>query len=139
MKTGTRIVLFIVSLILFRLSMEIWLIRTELLLISDYGTVLGVCVLIVIALGSKRASTVLKKPFFKFLGNISYSTYLSHIAILYLAFFLLHDSLPVPLILPAYVVAVVVVSFFAWKAIELPSIALGRVWSNRFDTHRFRK
>lgn len=54
---------------------------------------------------------------------------------LYLTIFLLHDHLPIPAILPVYIIAVIVFSFVTWKVIELPSINLGRVLSNRLGSH----
>lgn len=136
LRKWKKIILFIVSCILFRFSMEIWLANKKLLLISDYGSVIGACGFMVMAFGSMKAATLLRKPFFKFFGNISYSMYLNHITMLYLTIFLLHDYLPIPVILPVYIASVIVFSLVTWKTIELPSIALGRVLSNRIGTHR---
>jgi peptidoglycan/LPS O-acetylase OafA/YrhL len=133
-KKRNKILLLVVSCILFRFSMEVWLADKRLLLVSDWGTVLGACGIMAIALGSVKASAVLKKPVFKFLGNISYSMYLNHITMLYLFIFLLHDNLPVPVILPIYIAAVIVFSAVTWRVIELPSIALGRVLSKMVGT-----
>ena len=131
MNKVTKVILFIVAIALNRASMEIWMINTKLLLISDYGTVFCVCYFMIAALGSGMFSNILKNPFFTFLGNISYSIYLNHITILYLSLFLLFNYLPVPAILPIYIIAAVIVSFITWKLIELPSIALGRALSNK--------
>jgi peptidoglycan/LPS O-acetylase OafA/YrhL len=131
LKKWKKIILLIVSCILFRFSMEIWLANKKLLLISDYGSVIGACGLMVMALGSMKAAALLKRPFFKFFGNISYSMYLNHITMLYLTIFLLYNYLPIPVILLVYLVSVIIFSFVTWKIIELPSIALGRVLSNR--------
>ena len=136
LKKGTKITLFIVSLLLFRISMEAWMVDMRWLLPSDYGSVLGACGLLIIALGSAKASALLRKPFFKFFGDISYSMYMIHITMLYLAFFLLYNHLPVPVILLVYVLAVIAASTIAWKVIELPSIALGRVLSKKLDSKR---
>jgi peptidoglycan/LPS O-acetylase OafA/YrhL len=42
----------------------------------------------------------------------------------------------VPVILLIYVLAVIAASTVAWKVIELPSIALGRVMSKKLDSKR---
>jgi peptidoglycan/LPS O-acetylase OafA/YrhL len=136
MKKWKKILLFIGSCILFRYSMEGWMINVKLLMVSDYGSVIGACGLMVIALGSMKAAALLRKPLFKFFGNISYSMYLNQITMLYLVIFLLYGSLPIPVILLVYLTSVVVFSFVTWKTIELPSIALGRVLSNRLRTHK---
>ncbi len=139
MKKVTKIILFIISILLYRFSQEIWMIKLNLLLISDYGTVVSVCIFMVMALSSGIFSNILKKPYLKFLGNISYSIYLNHITMLYLTFFLLYNYLPIPAILPVYITAAVIVSFLTWKFIELPCIALGRALSNRLNAYRLKK
>jgi peptidoglycan/LPS O-acetylase OafA/YrhL len=136
LKKWKKVTMFIVSCILFRFSMEVWLANKKLLLISDWGSVIGACGIMVIALGSVKAATLLRKPFFNFFGNISYSLYLNHITMLYLTIFLLHDYLPLPVILPVYIASVIVFSFITWKTIELPSIALGRVLSNKLGSYK---
>jgi peptidoglycan/LPS O-acetylase OafA/YrhL len=134
LKKEKKIILLIVSCILFRYSMELWLANIKLGLLWDYGSVIGACGLMVMARGSMKASTLLRKPGFKFFGNISYSMYLNHSTMLYLTIFLLHDYLPLLVILPVYIASVIVFSFVTWKTIELPSIALGRILSNRLGT-----
>lgn len=111
--------------------MEVWLVNPRALLISDWGSVIGVCGLMIVSLGSAKAGKLLRKPGFKFFGNISYSVYLNHIPMLYLTIFLLHDYLPLLLILPVYIALVIMFSFVTWRLIERPAIALGRFLSNR--------
>ena len=136
-KKVIKTIFFIIAIILYRLSQEVWMINAKLLLISDYGTVLAVCYFMIAALGSGKFANMLKKPFFKFLGDISYSIYLNHITMLYLSLYLLYNHLPVPLILLIYVIAAVIFSFITWKVIELPAISLGRTLSNKIKGHKF--
>ena len=131
LRKRTKIVLFIVSCLLYRISMEVWMAKPKLLLLSDWGSVIGACGIILTALGSVKAGTILRKPVWRFLGTISYSMYLNHIGMLYLAIFLLRDYLSVVAILPIYVATVIIFSFLTWKTIELPFISLGRVLSKR--------
>ena len=112
--------------------MEVWIVKPKLLLPSDWGSVFGACGIILTTLSSVKAGTFLRKPVWHFFGNISYSMYLNHIGILYLAIFLLHKYLPILAILPIYVATVVMFSLVTWKTIELPSIAMGRGVSKRF-------
>ena len=133
-KKAVKIILFIIAIILYRLSQEIWMINTKLLLISDYGTVFSVCFFMVAALYSGKFSNMLNKPIFKFFGNISYSVYLNHITVLYLSLYLLYNHLPVPVILLIYIVVAIIFSFITWKVIELPSILLGRKLSNKIKS-----
>ena len=135
LKKWKKITLLIVSCILYRFSMELWLANAKLGLVWDYGTAIGACGFMVMALGSLKAATLLEKPFFRFFGNISYSMYLNHITMLYLSFFLLYGKIPVPAILLIYLVLVVVFSSITWKTIERPSITLGRVWSDKLKKH----
>jgi peptidoglycan/LPS O-acetylase OafA/YrhL len=130
MKKPLKITLFVVSFILFRLSMDLWHLNNNLFLIFDYGSALSACVFIVIALGSVKASRILNKPVFNLFGKISYSMYLNHITVLYISFFILYPFVSIPLIGLIYVSLVVVFSYFFWKYIEQPSISLGRVLSS---------
>ncbi len=125
-----KVILFLSALFLFRAPMEFW-VRNLDNVFFDYGSALGACGFMVISLGSAKASIILNKPFFRLLGNISYSLYLYHIIILYLAFYLLYPFIPIPVLSIIIVVSLVVFSFFSWKYIELPSITLGRVLSKR--------
>jgi peptidoglycan/LPS O-acetylase OafA/YrhL len=129
MKKPLKITIFIVSIILFRLSMDLWHLNNNLFLIFDYGSVLSACVFMVISLGSLKASKFLNKPVFNLLGKISYSMYLNHITVLYITFFTLYPYVPIPVIGIIFVILVVMFSYLSWKFVELPSIALGRVLS----------
>ena len=122
-----KIVLFIVCILLFRVSMEVWTVKIKLLLLSDYGTALGACGFMVIALGSPKVSNILKTSFFNLIGNISYSIYLNHITVIYIVFFTLYPLLSLPVLLVVVLATVIAVSYLTWKFIELPSIALGRI------------
>ena len=115
--------------------MELWLANIKLGLIWDYGSVIGACGLMVIALGSVKTATLLRKPVFKFFGNISYSMYLNHITMLYLSIFLLYGIIPLPMILLVYIVLVIAFSSITWKIIELPSITMGRIISDKLKRH----
>jgi peptidoglycan/LPS O-acetylase OafA/YrhL len=126
-----KIALLLVSIILFWISMDLWLLNMKYFLLYDYGSALGAFGIIVITLGSGKASTQLTKPFFKLLGDISYSIYLNHIAVLYLVFYLLYPALPIPVIGVILLVSVIVFSFINWMCIERPSIALGRMLAKK--------
>jgi peptidoglycan/LPS O-acetylase OafA/YrhL len=130
-----KIIMFIVSLLLCRGSMELGQVNTKLCLLFDYGAVLGGCILMIITLGSVTALRILKKPFFSLLGNISYSMYLNHITILYLAFYFLYPAVNLPLLLVIVLIAVVFMSYLTWKYIEKPAIALGKVLAHATTRH----
>jgi peptidoglycan/LPS O-acetylase OafA/YrhL len=134
MKKPLKITLFIVSIIMFRLSMDLWHLNNNLFLFWDYGSALSACVFIVISFGSLKASRFLNKPVFSLFGKISYSMYLNHITVLYLTFFLLYPYVPIPIIGLIFVILVVIFSYFSWKYVERPSIALGRVLSNKMTS-----
>jgi peptidoglycan/LPS O-acetylase OafA/YrhL len=119
--TVVKILLLLFAVVLYRISME----ATNAFLV-DYGVACGVAVFIISALGSRRISTILRKPLFAFLGKISYAMYLNHLSVIYLVLYLCYPALPLwPLCLVVIAITVMLSSIF-WKFIERPSISLGR-------------
>jgi peptidoglycan/LPS O-acetylase OafA/YrhL len=106
---------------LYRISME-----SPIVFLRDYGSAAGGAVFIVFALGSGRISTILRKPMFTFLGNISYAMYLNHLSVIYFLLSLCYPVLPLWPLCLAVVALTVLISFPFWRYIERPSISLGR-------------
>ena len=81
---------------------------------------------IVFALGSGRISSLLRKPAFTFLGNVSYAIYLNHLSVVYFLFSLCFPALPLWPLLLALIALTLLVAYPFWRYIERPSISLGR-------------
>jgi peptidoglycan/LPS O-acetylase OafA/YrhL len=119
--TVVKILALLLAAVLYRISME----ATNAFLL-DYGVACGGAAFIVSALGSRRISTLLRKPLFAFLGKISYAMYLNHLSVIYLVLYLCYPALPLWALCLVVIAITVMLSSFFWKFIERPSISLGR-------------
>lgn len=102
-------------------------------ILSDYSVVIGSVLFITIAISSSTVSKLLVKKPIVFLGKVSYSLYLYHLTILFSLVYVLYDVLPIYIIYLITVPCAILISFFSYKYIELPSIILGRKISNKFE------
>ena len=109
------------ALVLYRVSME-----SPVVFLRDYGSAAGGAAFIVYALGSGRISSVLRKPVFTFLGNVSYAIYLNHLSVIYLLLSLCYPVLPLCPLLLAIIALTLLVSYPFWRYIERPAISLGK-------------
>jgi peptidoglycan/LPS O-acetylase OafA/YrhL len=113
--------LLLSALALYRIPME-----SSTFFLRDYGSAAGGAVFIVVALGSGEISELLRNRVFTFLGNISYSVYLNHLAVIYFFISLGYPLLPLWVLLPAIVAVTLLVSYPFWRWIERPAISLGK-------------
>jgi peptidoglycan/LPS O-acetylase OafA/YrhL len=118
---AAKIFVLLFALALYRISME-----SPIVFLRDYGSAAGGAVFIVFALGSGRISSLLRKPAFTFLGNVSYAIYLNHLSVVYFLFSLCFPALPLWPLLLALIALTLVVAYPFWSYIERPSISLGR-------------
>ena len=125
-STAAKYAILFFALVLYRVSME-----SQAVLLRDYGAATGAAVFIVFALASGRISTLLRKPTFTFLGNISYAMYLNHLTILVLVMFLGYRFLSLWPLCLVIVASILAFSFPFWRWIERPSISLGRLLVRR--------
>lgn len=92
----------------------------------DWLTLPGALVVVIFALQSTRARTVLMRPFLQFLGRISYSLYLIHPLVQLGVIHALHRHLPLPATLAVALIATLPVAVLSYRFIELPAIKLGQ-------------
>lgn len=119
----------VIAMVVYRISME-----SPIPFLRDYGQACGAVVFIVSALGSGRISTILSKPLFTFLGNVSYAVYLNHLSVIYLLLPACYPVLPLWPLCIAVVATTLLISFPFWRYIERPSISLGRYLVQRTGT-----
>jgi len=101
--------------------------------ISQWITALGAGGLMIICMNSSSCERVLHWPPIHFLGEISYSLYLWHFVVLLYCVHLLYGKIPLWEILCLVFVLSIIVSWFSYRWIELPSMNLGRKLSNPFQ------
>ncbi|MFD2332194.1 acyltransferase family protein [Cohnella sp. GCM10020058] len=93
---------------------------------QDYTIVAGIVSFLMIALGSKKMSSLLSLKITRFFGDISYSLYLWHIIVLIGAIHLLHGVLPLVIIVLLVFCVTVAISWLSYRYIELPAIKMGK-------------
>ncbi len=86
----------------------------------------GAVVLILWLLASSRAQRVMEWPPLVFLGRISYSLYLLHLLVLFALVRIASPALSVYLLLPAALVLSIGLAWLSYRAVELPSMRLGK-------------
>jgi peptidoglycan/LPS O-acetylase OafA/YrhL len=96
-------------------------------------TALGAGGLIVICINSQTCKRVLYWPPIHRLGQMSYSLYLMHLVVILVCLHLLRGKIPMAAILLLVLVLAMVVSWFSYRWIELPSMNQGRKLSNAFQ------
>jgi peptidoglycan/LPS O-acetylase OafA/YrhL len=102
--------------------------------ISQWITALGAGGLMIISMNSPSCKRVLHWPPIHFLGEVSYSLYLWDFVVLLYCVHLLYGKIPLWEILCLVVVLSIIVSWFSYRWIEVPSMNLGRTLSNAFQS-----
>ena len=98
----------------------------------------GAVLLLILIIGSPGAQRVLEKKPCLWVGQISYSLYISHVVLLLTLVHLLHGTLPVGLILLCVPPLAVALAHVLYYSVERPSIALGQMLERRIDGPRHR-
>jgi peptidoglycan/LPS O-acetylase OafA/YrhL len=105
----------------------------SLFLSSQWITALGAGGLMIVSMNSDSCKHILSWRPIHFLGQVSYSLYLWHFVVLLYCVHLLYDRVPLPAILCLVFALSMLVSWFSYRWIEVPSMNLGRRLSNVFQ------
>jgi Predicted acyltransferases len=106
------------------------------IIVKDWGISLGVSGFIIIALSSKKLSSILLRREINFFGKISYSMYLYHPICLLTLLNLLYGLIPIWLIILLFLISSIAISALGYYMIELPSIKLGKYLSSLMHRKR---
>src|SRR6185436_3076581 len=92
----------------------------------DWLVAAGAAGFIVLALTAPQASRFLQRPTVRFLGDVSYSLYLIHAALLLAAIHAWHGRAPLAVILAGTFAVTLPAAWLSYRFIELPAIQAGR-------------
>jgi peptidoglycan/LPS O-acetylase OafA/YrhL len=87
---------------------------------------IGSVLLVTLCLSSPRAQVILNHAFFYWLGRISFSLYLVHFVVLLSMVHLLHNKLPIWLILCGVIPSCLIAAEIMYRVIELPAQKFGK-------------
>jgi peptidoglycan/LPS O-acetylase OafA/YrhL len=99
-------------------------------------TAIGSTLLVALCLADTRVGDALTTPVPLWLGKISYSLYLIHVPILIAAAHLLIGTMPLFSIVVLALVSAILASEILYRAVESPSIKLGRIATERTSLYR---
>lgn len=94
--------------------------------IDTWFTSIGAGILIIYAVSSIRLSHILKNKLINFIGKISYSLYLSHLAVLFSCVHLLNGMFPMWVILVVAIIVTLLVSSIMYYLVEKTALKLGK-------------
>lgn len=101
--------------------------------ISDWGISVGAAILIIVVLGSKKLSNVMKTKFFIINGRLSYSTYLYHTTLLLTFFNIFNGDLSNWFIFFIAILFTYLLAYFSWRYVEQWSINLGKMMTKKIN------
>ena len=97
---------------------------------------LGAVLLLLVVIGSYRVQRMLIAKPLLWLGQISYSLYLSHVVVLLTLISILHGRVRIEMILVLTPFVAIVVAWVLYHTLERPSMRLGRILAGRVDSRR---
>ncbi|BAH42398.1 conserved hypothetical membrane protein [Brevibacillus brevis NBRC 100599] len=120
MKKLKRRLLITLGVILYLYSTGLLLISRSdtMFLLKDWGVVIGVSILIIMAMSNLKVKAILNKSVFVYLGEISYSIYLCHFPIMMVLFKLLYTKIPISLLFLLCVTTAILFSSVSYHFIE---------------------
>jgi peptidoglycan/LPS O-acetylase OafA/YrhL len=129
-----KIILFLIGILLFLYahpSFVLNLIITDFepfyrTVIDSWFTSIGAGILIIFSVSSVNLARILKNKMIRYIGKISYSLYLSHLAILFSCIHFFNDMLPMWVILFIAISATIIVSSIMYYFVENSAIKLGK-------------
>ncbi|MGG7619538.1 acyltransferase family protein [Bacillus coreaensis] len=138
----SKILLFLIGIILYLYAHPSFVLN---ILIQDFNpfyravidtwfTSFGATILISFAVSPNLFSKILRNRFVNYIGKISYSLYLTHLAVLFSCIHLLSGIMPIWTICLIVVVGTFVISSLMYSLVEKPAIKIGRFFTRPIVT-----
>ncbi|MDC0762906.1 acyltransferase [Brevibacillus sp. AG] len=135
MKKWKRRLLITLGVILYLYSTGILFISRSdtYFLLKDWGVVIGVSILIIMAMSNLKVKAILNKSVFVYVGEISYSIYLCHFPIMMVLFKLLYAKIPISLLFLLCVTTTILFSIVSYHFIEKKCIKWAKQRTIKFQ------
>ncbi|MGC7945522.1 acyltransferase family protein [Bacillus sp. II_CA] len=92
----------------------------------DYGVAISACLFVILSLSVSTLSSLLRNKYLLYLGKISYSLYLYHIISLFSLIYMLHEILPLPIILIFSLVFSFILAMLSYIFVEKFAFRVGK-------------
>ncbi len=96
-------------------------------ILRDYVVAISACLFVIISLAVSTLSSLLRNKYLLYLGKISYSLYLYHIISLFSLIYMLHEILPLPIILIFSLVFSFILAMLSYIFVEKFAFRVGKV------------
>lgn len=95
-------------------------------ILRDYVVAISACLFVILSLSVSTFSSLLRNKYLLYLGKISYSLYLYHIISLFSLIYMLHEILPLPIILIFSLVFSFILAMLSYIFVEKFAFRVGK-------------
>ncbi|MBH0347904.1 acyltransferase [Bacillus cereus] len=95
-------------------------------ILRDYVVAISACLFVILSLSVSTFSSLLRNKYLLYLGKISYSLYLYHIISLFSLIYMLHEILPLPIILIFSLVFSFILAMLSYISVEKFAFRVGK-------------
>jgi len=99
----------------------------------DYVVAISACLFVILSLAVSTLSSLLRNKYLLYLGKISYSLYLYHIISLFSLIYMLHEILPLPIILIFSLVFSFILAILSYIYVEKFAFRVGKYVTKQVD------
>ncbi|MDA1759689.1 acyltransferase [Bacillus cereus] len=99
----------------------------------DYVVAISACLFVILSLSVATFSSLLHNKYLLYLGKISYSLYLYHIISLFSLIYVLHEILPLPIVLILSLILSLILATISYVFVEKFAFRVGKYVTKRAD------
>ncbi|MDA1645520.1 MULTISPECIES: acyltransferase family protein [unclassified Bacillus cereus group] len=105
-------------------------------IIRDYVVAISACLFVILSLSVSTLSSLLRNKYLLYLGKISYSLYLYHIISLFSLMYMLHEILPLPIILIFSLILSFILAMISYLFVEKFAFRIGKYIAKQSNLER---
>ncbi|PFD38778.1 acyltransferase [Bacillus cereus] len=131
---NTKIAWFLFAMLLFMYEGLIGEIKVlNNFIFRDYVVAISACLFVILSLSISTLSSLLHNKYLLYLGKISYSLYLYHIISLFSLIYVLHEILPLPIVLILSLILSLILATISYVFVEKFAFRVGKYVTKRAD------
>ncbi|WP_025147180.1 acyltransferase [Bacillus sp. H1a] len=134
---NTKIAWFLFAILLFMYEGLIGGIKVlNNFIFRDYVVAISACLFVILSLSISTLSSLLHNKYLLYLGKISYSLYLYHIISLFSLIYVLHEILPLPIVLIMSLIMSFILATISYVFVEKFAFKVGKYVTKRTDIEK---